>query len=69
MCGKRAVVFAEPPRLDRAAAKPTLVWKLRCKKCRADFGSSDGRTLIPIEAWDAGVRGSFDAGARVVKDR
>jgi transposase-like protein len=67
MCAKRSVVEASNARLDRAARM--LHWRFRCRKCSATFASSDGRTLIPTAAWDAGVRGSFDANARVIKDR
>ena len=66
MCGKRAVVERAGVELDRAVAPPTAFWQFECAACHARFASGDGRTLIPKDAWDAGVRGSFSADARVV---
>jgi hypothetical protein len=68
MCAQRAVVERSGILMDRVVSPPTAYWELECLRCGAQFASGDGRTLIPRAAWDAGVRGSFDATARVVKE-
>jgi hypothetical protein len=68
MCAQRAVVERSGILIDRVVNPPTMYWEMECLRCKARFASGDGRTLIPRDAWDAGVRGSFDATARVVKE-
>jgi len=52
-CGRRSVASHG---FDAQAARPRVFRVYECVRCRIVYASADGRTLIPRDQWEAGVR-------------